>query len=183
MLDMSDLSHYAEFQKIVKSIGLEPGQALQLFINAVVGSKSIPFAIKQYDLPLVQSVSSNSKPTPDQKQAQKPLKIYTLADLPEVTKTKPLQVHLNGETRRVSSWQGVLMNVLNMLAKMDNQKFASFEQINYFEQTFKSSQRNVKKLMNGETIETNMSAKAIMQVVRTVLNYYDWQSRFAIVLK
>lgn len=46
-----------------------------------------------------------------------------------------------------------------------------------------ASQRNVKKLMNGETIETNMSAKAIMQVVRTVLNYYGWQNRFAIVLK
>ena len=180
MLDMNNLSHYAEFQKIVKSMGLEPGQAAQLFINAVVGSKSIPFAIKQYDLP---SVSSNSKPTPEQKQAQKPSKIYTLADLPEVTKTKPLQVHLNGETRRVSSWQGVLMNVLNMLEKMDNQKFANFEQTNYFEQTFKSSQRNVKKLMNGETIETNMSAKAIMQVVRTALNYYGWQNRFAIVLK
>lgn len=81
----------------------------------------------------MQSVPSNSKLTPEQKQAQKPSKIYTLADLPEVTKTKPLQVHLNGETRRVSSWQGVLMNVLNMLAKMDNQKFASFEQTNYFE--------------------------------------------------
>ena len=183
MLDMSNLSHYDEFQKIVKSMGLEPVQAAQLFINAVVGSKSVPFAIKQYDLPSVQSVPSNSKPTPEQKQEQKPSKIYTLADLPEVTKTKPVQVHLNGETRRVSSWQGVLMNVLNMLAKMDNQKFAKFEQTNYFEQTFKSSQRNVKKLMNGETIETNMSAKAIMQVVRTVLNYYGWQSRFAIVLK
>lgn len=183
MLDMNNLSHYAEFQKIVKSMGLEPGQAAQLFINAVVGSKSIPFAIKQYDLPSVQSVPSNSKPTTEQKQAQKPSKIYTLADLPEVTKTKPVQVHLNGETRRVSSWQGVLMNVLNMLEKMDNQKFASFEQTNYFEQTFKSSQRNVKKLMNGETIETNMSAKAIMQSVRTALNYYGWQNRFAIVLK
>lgn len=180
MLDMNNLSHYAEFQKIVKSMGLEPGQAAQLFINAVVGSKSIPFAIKQYDLP---SVQSNSKSTTEQKQAQKPSKIYTLADLPEVTKTKPLQVHLNGETRRVSSWQGVLMNVLNMLEKMDNQKFASFEQTNYFEQTFKSSQRKVKKLMNGETIETNMSAKAIMQSVRTALNYYGWQNRFAIVLK
>lgn len=180
MLDMNNLSHYAEFQKIVKSMGLEPGQAAQLFINAVVGSKSIPFAIKQYDLP---SVQSNLKPTQEQKQAQKPSKIYTLADLPEVTKTKPLQVHLNGETRRVSSWQGVLMNVLNMLEKMDNQKFASFEQTNYFEQTFKSSQRNVKKLMNGETIETNMSAKAIMQSIRTALNYYGWQNRFAIVLK
>lgn len=183
MLDMNNLSHYAEFQKIVKSMGLEPGQAAQLFINAVVGSKSIPFAIKQYDLPSVQSEPSNSKPTPEQKQVQKPSKIYTLADLPEVTKTKPVQVHLNGETRRVSSWQGVLMNVLNMLAEMDNQKFASFEQTNYFEQTFKSSQRNVKKLMNGETIETNMSAKAIMQSVRTALNYYGWQNRFAIVLK
>lgn len=180
MLDMNNLSHYAEFQKIVKSMGLEPGQAAQLFINAVVGSKSIPFAIKQYDLP---SVQSNSKSTTEQKQAQKPSKIYTLADLPEVTKTKPLQVHLNGETRRVSSWQGVLMNVLNMLEKMDNQKFASFEQTNYFEQTFKSSQRNVKKLMNGETIETNMSAKAIMQSIRTALNYYGWQNRFASVLK
>lgn len=183
MLDMNNLSHYAEFQKIVKSMGLEPGKAAQLFINAVVGSKSIPFAIKQYDLPSVQSEPSNSKPTPEQKQVQKPSKIYTLADLPEVTKTKPVQVHLNGETRRVSSWQGVLMNVLNMLAEMDNQKFASFEQTNYFEQTFKSSQRNVKKLMNGETIETNMSAKAIMQSVRTALNYYGWQNRFAIVLK
>ena len=180
MLDMNNLSHYAEFQKIVKSMGLEPDQAAQLFINAVVGSKSIPFAIKQYELP---SVQSNSKPTPEQKQAQKPSRIYTLADLPEVTKTKPVQVHLNGETRRVSSWQGVLMNVLNMLEKMDNQKFAKFEQTNYFEQTFKSSQRNVKKLMNGETIETNMSAKAIMQSVRTALNYYGWQNRFAIVLK
>ena len=183
MLDMNNLSHYAEFQKIVKSMGLEPGQAAQLFINAVVGSKSIPFAIKQYDLPSLQSVPSNSKLTPEQKQAQKPSKIYTLADLPEVTKTKPVQVHLNCETRRVSSWQGVLMNVLNMLEKMDNQKFASFEQTNYFEQTFKSSQRNVKKLMNGETIETNMSAKAIMQSIRTALNYYGWQNRFAIVLK
>ena len=180
---MSDLRHYAEFQKIIKSMGLEPDQAVQLFVNAVVGSKSIPFVIKQYDVPLVQAVPSNSKPIPEQKQVQKPLKIYTLADLPEVTKTKPLQVHLNGETRRVSSWQGVLMNVLNMLEKMDNQKFANFEQTNYFEQTFKSSQRNVKKLMNGETIETNMSAKAIMQVVRTALNYYGWQNRFAIVLK
>ena len=59
MLDMSNLSHYAEFQKIVKSMGLEPGQAAQLFINAVVGSKSIPFSIKQYDLPSVEVVPSN----------------------------------------------------------------------------------------------------------------------------
>lgn len=183
MLDISDLSHYAEFQKIIKSMGLKSDQAVQLFINAVVGSKSIPFAIKQYDLPSVQAAPSDSKPTSEQKQVQKPSKIYTLADLPEVTKTKPVQVHLNGETRRVSSWQGVLMNVLNMLAKMDNQKFANFEQTNYFEQTFKSSQRNVKKLMNGETIETNMSAKSIMQVIRTALNYYGWQNRFAIVLR
>lgn len=67
--------------------------------------------------------------------------------------------------------------------KWDNQKFANFEQTNYFEQTFKSSQRNVKKLMNGETIETNMSAKSIMQAVRIALNYYGWQNRFVIVLK
>lgn len=30
---MSKLSHYAEFQKIVKSMGLEPDQAAQLFIE------------------------------------------------------------------------------------------------------------------------------------------------------
>lgn len=43
---IEDLNNYMDFKDIVNSMGLETSQAVQLFINAVVGSKSIPFVIK-----------------------------------------------------------------------------------------------------------------------------------------
>lgn len=176
----------AQFNELVKSMGLKPSQAIQIFMDQVIATKSIPFVIRaDVDKPLVSSSQpvSSLKPTPEQKLNQKPERIYTLAEQFDVTGEKPMQIHLNGETRRVANWQGVLMNTLNMLLKMDNKKFASFENTAYFNQTFKSSQRSPKKLTNGEVVETNKSADAIMKAVRTSLNYYGWSNRFVIVLR
>lgn len=175
-----------QFNQLVKSMGLKPSQAIQIFMNQVIATKSIPFVIKaDVDKPVALSVQqvSSPKPTPEQKLNQKPERIYTLAEKFDVTDEKPMQIHLNGETRRVSNWNGVLMNTLNMLLKMDNKKFSSFENTSYFKQTFKSSQRNPKKLMNGEVVETDKSSDDIMRAVRTALNYYGWSNRFVIVLQ
>lgn len=181
-----------QFNELVKSMGLQPSQAIQIFMNQVITTKSIPFVIKADANKLVvakvqpvskaQSVSS-PKPTSADKLNQKPERIYTLAEQFDVTGEKPMQIHLNGETRRVANWQGVLMNVLNMLLKMDNKKFATFANTVYFRQTFKASQRNPKKLMNGEVIETNKSADGIMKAVRAALAYFGWSDRFVIVLQ
>lgn len=175
-----------QFNQLVKSMGLQPTQAIQIFINQVISTKSIPFVIKaDVDNSVVSSIQqvSSPKPTPEQKLNQKPERIYTLVEKFDVTVEKPMQIHLNGETRRVANWKGVLMNTLNMLLKMDNKKFASFENTSYFKQTFKSSQRNPKKLMNGEVVETDKSSDDIMKAVRTALNYYGWSNRFVIVLQ
>lgn len=175
-----------QFNELVKSMGLQPSQAIQIFMNQVIATKSIPFVIKANANKLgavkVQPVSS-PKSTSADKLNQKPERIYTLAEQFDVTGEKPMQIHLNGETRRVANWQGVLMNTLNMLLKMDNKKFATFTNTAYFRQTFKASQRNPKKLMNGEVIETNKSADSIMKAVRVALDYFGWSDRFVIVLQ
>lgn len=183
---MMNIQDNSQFNELVKSMGLQPSQAIQIFMNQVIATKSIPFVIKaDVDKPVVSSGQevSSPKPTPEQKLNQKPERIYTLAEHFDVTGEKPMQVHLNGETRRVSNRQGVLMNTLNMLLKMDNKKFASFENTSYFKQTFKSSQRSLKKLTNGEVVETDKSSDDIMKAVRTALNYYGWSNRFVIVLQ
>lgn len=166
---IEDLNNYMDFKDIVNSMGLETSQAVQLFINAVVGSKSIPFLIKQYDL-------NNSKV--EKKLVVRPSRLLSvmrdgeMLDHPKVTGTSPLSVIINQEKFPAHRWKQVAVKLFDYLIVDDRSSWNRVLEDEVFQRMTKStpSVAMLASLTDGSLINLNKSSSDIWRIMQYVLD-------------
>lgn len=108
---------------------------------------------------------------------------HSINDEVNVTGQKPDKIIIQSQEYRLTTWSNALVTFLNYIWDNDSGAYQIIKNNKSLKRLFSSNLRNPKKLQNGELIETNYSAEAILALLGKMAEVCGIQDEVSYVIK